>query len=221
MFISKRRPIAIPQFEHQKLAGTLALLWGNDDFDRPPIAFDSFVKGVGLHDRAYGPLDNLPIGGVSEEVWLQTTQRGFAQSWDDPAAEAIAKCHLHRLTTYGRAPARQAAAAEMAQAVGAHLRQYTLDHQTFARIDRITQLCDNIAFDFCFEALDEGTVGVYRRWDTDEEVELHYRIDGPAITVVPWPFAVPSHRGYLVAYELEGYPDRLEPVVLPYELQMG
>src|SRR5262249_17997360 len=29
MFISKQRPIAIPQWEHQKLAGTLALLWGN------------------------------------------------------------------------------------------------------------------------------------------------------------------------------------------------
>jgi len=29
MFKSKQRPIAIPQWEHQKLAGTLALLWGN------------------------------------------------------------------------------------------------------------------------------------------------------------------------------------------------
>ena len=37
MFISKQRPIAIPQWEHQKLAGTLALLWGNADFERPPV----------------------------------------------------------------------------------------------------------------------------------------------------------------------------------------
>ncbi len=221
MFISKRRPVAVPQSEHQKLAGTLALLWGNEAFDRPPIAFDSFVKGVGLHDRAYGYLDNLPIGGVPEEVWLQTTQSGFALAWDDPAAEAIAKIHLQRLTTYGRAPARQAAAAEMAQAVQVHLQQHNLDTRTFARIDRITQLCDNIAFDFCFEVPNEGSVQVYRRWDSDEEVELHYRIDGPAIAVAPWPFAVPSHRGYVVAYELEGYPHRLEPVLIPYELQKG
>jgi hypothetical protein len=50
MFKSKQRPIAIPQWEHQKLAGTLALLWGNADFERPLVAFESFLVGVGLHD---------------------------------------------------------------------------------------------------------------------------------------------------------------------------
>jgi hypothetical protein len=54
MFISKQRPIAIPQWEHQKLAGTLALLWGNAEFERPLVPFESFLTGIGLHDRAYG-----------------------------------------------------------------------------------------------------------------------------------------------------------------------
>ncbi len=35
MFKSKLRPIAIPQFEHEKLVGTLALLWGNAAFELP------------------------------------------------------------------------------------------------------------------------------------------------------------------------------------------
>jgi hypothetical protein len=65
MFTSKQRPIVIPQWEHQKLAGTLALLWGNAEFERPPVPFESFLTGVGLHDRAYGPFDNLPIGGIA------------------------------------------------------------------------------------------------------------------------------------------------------------
>ncbi len=60
MFKSKQRPLAIPQSEHQKLAGTLALIWGNDDFERPVVPFKSFLAGVGLHDRAYGPLDTFP-----------------------------------------------------------------------------------------------------------------------------------------------------------------
>ena len=50
MFKSKQRPIAISQWEHQKLARTLALLWGNAAFERPPVPFDSFLIGVGLHD---------------------------------------------------------------------------------------------------------------------------------------------------------------------------
>ena len=73
MFKSKQRSIVIPQWEHQKLAGTLALLWGNAEFERPPVPFESFLIGIGLHDRAYGPLDNLPIGGIPEEDWLALT----------------------------------------------------------------------------------------------------------------------------------------------------
>ena len=55
MFKSKLRPVAIPQFEHEKLVGTLALLWGNAVFELPPVPFASFLTGIGLHDRAYRP----------------------------------------------------------------------------------------------------------------------------------------------------------------------
>jgi hypothetical protein len=86
MFKSKQRPIAIPQWEHQKLAGTLALLWGNADFERPSVPFESFLTGIGLHDHAYGPLDNLPIGEIPEEEWLALTRSGFEMTWTDPIA---------------------------------------------------------------------------------------------------------------------------------------
>ncbi len=218
MFQSKQRPIAIPQSEHQKLAGTLALLWGNDSFDRPPVPFESFLAGIGLHDRAYAALDNLPIGGIEEEEWLELTRRGFDMAWADPAADAIAKLHLQRLTGYGRGPARQAQAAQMAQFLEAHLQQHGLDAVVFRRIDRITDLCDSIAFDFCFEAPTEGSVRIYPRNDQDGEQEIHYRIADGMIHVDPWPFAVSSHLGYLVGYQLQSYPDILEPVIVPYGL---
>lgn len=219
MFISKLRPIAISQAEHQKLAGTLALLWGNAAFERPPIARESFVKGVGLHDRAYGALDNLPIGGIPEHEWLELTRRGFAQAWADPAAELIAKLHLQRLAGYGGSPERQAAAAELTQAAEAHAREHSLDPALFARIDRITNLCDLIAFDFCFEAPAEGAVSVFPRNNGDEQMRVRYRVAGGTIEVDPWPFAGDSHAGYLVGYQLAGYPDRLEPVVAEYTLK--
>src|SRR5439155_16548905 len=136
MFRSKGRPITIPQWEHQNLAGTLALLWGNADFERPPVPFESFLAGVGLHDRAYGPLDNLPIGELPEEEWLALTRSGFEMTWDDPIADLIAKMHLKRLASYGSAPARQAMTAEMAQAIQAKIQRHGLDATIFERIDR-------------------------------------------------------------------------------------
>ncbi len=176
MFKSKQRPIAIPQWEHQKLAGTLALLWGNAEFERPPVPFESFLTGIGLHDRAYGPLDNLPIGGIPEEDWLALTRSGFEMSWADPVADLITKLHLKRLASYGSAPARQALTAEMAQAIQAKMERHSLAAATFERIDRITNLCDRIAFDFCFEVLAEGKVRIFSRNDRDEEVGVGYRV---------------------------------------------
>jgi uncharacterized protein DUF3891 len=218
MFISKQRPIVIPQWEHQKLAGTLALLWGNAEFERPPVPFVSFLTGVGLHDRAYGPLDNLPIGGIPEEDWLALTRSGFEMTWADPIADLITKMHLKRLSSYGSAPARQALTAEMAQAIQAQIQRHGLDAAIFERIDRITNLCDRIAFDFCFEAPAKGEVGICPRNDRNEEIMVGYRVENGTIQVDPWPFGVDSHAGYLVGYQLEGYPAALEPGLVAYEL---
>jgi len=218
MFLSKQRPIAIPQWEQQKLAGTLALLWVIAVFGRPPVPFESFLIGIGLHDRAYGPLDNLPIGAIPEDEWLALTHSGFEMSWADPVADLITKLHLKRLTSYGRAPARQALAAEMAQAIQANIERHGLDATIFERIDRITNLCDRIAFDFCFEAPAEGNVHIFPRNGRDEEVTIGYQIKDGTIEVNPWPFGVESQRGYLVGYQLEDYPAALEPVTVQYGL---
>ena len=218
MFKSKQRPIVIPQWEHQKLAGTLALLWGNADFEQPSVSFESFLTGIGLHDRAYGPLDNLPIGGIPEEEWLALTRSGFEMTWADPIADLVTKMHLKRLASYGSAPARQAMAVEMVQAIQAQIQRYGLDAATFERIDRITDLCDSIAFDFCFEVPAKGEIRIFPRNDRDEEVMVSYRIESGTTQVDPWPFKVESHSGYLIGYQLEGYPTVLEPVMLWYQL---
>jgi hypothetical protein len=218
MFKSKLRPIVIPQFEHEKLVGTLALLWGNAAFNLPPVPFESFLTGIALHDRAYGHLDNLPISEASEADWLANTRKGFDMAWRDPLADAIAKMHLQRLASYGTSPVRQAEAAAMAEEIAALAAEHGLDRALLARIDRITRLCDDIAFAFCFEAPAQGSVRVYPHNDADDEVDVSYHVEDGKIRVTPWPFAVESHRGYLVGYQLGGYPEVLEPVMVTYEL---
>jgi hypothetical protein len=218
MFKSKQRPLAIPQWEHQKLAGTLALLWGNADFERPPVPSESFLAGIGLHDRVYGPIDNLPIGELPEQDWLRLTRTGFDMTWSDPMADVITKIHLKRLVSYGDSPARRALVAEMAQTIHEQLQRHGLDTAIFERIDCIANLCDRISFDFCFEAPAEGAVQIFPGNARDEEVAVHYRIASGTIQVDPWPFAVDSYTGYLVGYQLDSYPTVLEPVIMPYQL---
>ncbi|NJC97761.1 MAG: hypothetical protein C3F07_05860 [Anaerolineales bacterium] len=219
MFKSKSRPIATPQAEHLKLVGILAMLWGNDEFDLPPIERSSLVMGMGFHDRGYGVLDNFPIGGMSEEEWNGIARRGFSMQYSDVVADTIAKYHVRRLASHDDSAERKAMTAEFSRAIDEQLKRHDLSKELFDRIDRITNLCDKISFDFCMDVPDSGEVAIFPRNDSDQEVTVRYRVENGVIRVTPWTFSVDSYKGYLTAYHLDGYPERLDPIILPFRLE--
>lgn len=218
MFKSKRRPIVTPQSEHLKLVGTLAMLWGNDDFDIPPIERNSMIAGMGLHDRGYGYLDNSPIGGMRDEEWEVIARRGYAMPCSDIVADTIVKYHFRRLASSGASEIRKTMHADFTQILNEQLKHDDLSRTLFDRIDRITDLCDRLSFEFCFDASASGNISIYPRNGEDTEITIEYQVKDGEINVSPWPFSVHEHQGYLVAYQLGGYPDHLDPVILPFHL---
>lgn len=218
MFKSKRRPIVIPQSEHLKLVGTLALLWGNADFDLPPIDRLSMVAGMGFHDRGYGFLDNSPIGGMTDEEWIPIARRGFFTQYTDITADLIAKYHFRRLATHDSSEARKALAAEFSLEIDKQFADHKLSRELFDRMDRITDLCDTISFTFCFEKPAEGEISIYPHNDSNTQVSIHYRVENTNIHASPWPFSVDTYKGYIIGYKQDGYPDKLDPVILPFDL---
>lgn len=228
MFPSRTRPINYPQAEHSRLAGTLALQWGNDRFAAPPLAPTALALGVGLHDRGYGPLDADPLPALTEPRWIEITRRGFEDDFGDAAADHITKLHLRRLVSGDPTPARRALLAEMDAAIAAHAADRGLDPALFARLDALTQLCDRVAFDFCFEEPAEGVVEVSPDWDSEDRVPVRYTVtpardakEAARITLSPWPLRVDSYCGYLLAYRRTEYPARLHPLAVTYSLTAG
>jgi hypothetical protein len=219
MFKSKRRPIVIPQSEHLRLVGILAMLWGNDDFDMPPIDRNSMIAGMGLHDRGYGLLDNNPIGGMGEEEWNEIARRGFNMYNSDVVADTIVKYHVRRLARHYDSAERKAMAAEFSRAIDEQLRQNNLSKELLDRIDRITDLCDSLSFTFCFEVPKSGEVTVFPRNHEDQEISVQYHVEDGKIQVTPWPFSVDAYEGYLIAYQAKGYPERLDPLILNFHLK--
>lgn len=218
MFRSKSRQIVTPQSEHLKLVGTLAMLWGNGQFNTPPIERESMILGMGLHDRGYGYLDNSPIGGMRDEEWQVIARRGFYMDGSDPVADAIVKFHIRRLASHGTTDIRKALFAEFSQGVDEHLQRHNFSRLLFDRTDRITDLLDSLSFEFCFDIPASGRINIFPRNGEDKEVTVEYQVKDGEITVSPWTFSVDEHVGYLVAYQLDGYPERLDPVMLPYRL---
>lgn len=219
MFKSKRRPIVTPQSEHLKLVGTLAMLWGNDEFEVPPIEQTSLIAGIGTHDRGYGYLDNNPIGGMDDFKWFPIARRTFYMPCSDVIADTIVKYHFRRLAGHDNSPGRKALAAEFSAALDEHLKEHNLSKELFDRIDRITELCDSLSFSFCFDVPASGEISIFPRNGEDTEVIVKYHVEDGIISANPWPFSVNSYKGYLLAYKLEGYPEALDPVILPFELR--
>lgn len=219
MFKSKRRPIVTPQSEHLKLVGTLAMLWGNDEFDSPPIERTSMIAGMGTHDRGYGYLDNHPIGGMDDSEWFPIARRTFYMSCSDVVADTIVKYHFRRLSSHDDSPGRKALTAEFLAAIDEQLKEHNLSKELFDRIDRITNLCDSLSFSFCFDVPASGEISIYPRNNEDTQVTLKYHVEDGVISLEPWPFSVDSYAGYLVAYKSDGYPEQLDPVILTYTLK--
>lgn len=219
MFKSKRRPIVTPQSEHLKLVGMLAMLWGNDNFDLPPIERESMILGMGTHDRGYGYLDNHPIGGMEASEWFPIARRTFAMPCFDVIADTIVKYHFRRLASHDTSPERKALTEEFSKGIDEHLKKHALSEQLFARIDRITNLCDSLSFSLCFDVPASGEISIFPRNDEDTEVNVKYHVEDGTIHVDPWPFSVDSYQGYLLAYKSDGYPETLDPVILTYALK--
>jgi len=219
MFKSKRRPIVTPQSEHLKLVGALAMLWGNDEFDIPPVERASMIAGLGLHDRGYGYLDTASIGEMDDSEWFPIARRTFYMPCSDLVADTIVKYHFRRLADHTDTEGRKALYAEFSDSLDRHLKEHDLSKELFDRIDRITDFCDSLSFRFCFERPASGQISIFPRNNENEEVIIKYQVEEGVLRADPWPFSVDSYEGYLLAYKLDGYPEILDPVILTYQLK--
>ena len=210
----------IPQYEHGKLAGTLASLWGNADFDRPALDFPAFVQGVAFHDWHYGVLDTVAVGGGDPAAWLAIVRKGVAHRFDAPATDIVAKLHIRRLLSMRESPEHKELVEKIDARISERLPASGSSLEQLQWADKITEFCDDVAFDFCFEQPVRRTVGVHARAGSNESTPLGYEIQAEGvIRVEPWPFSVESFSGLVVGYGEVGYPEALAPLLIPFRAQ--
>jgi hypothetical protein len=205
MFRSRRRPLIFTQADHARLAATIALNW----HEPPPLPFESFVRGVADHDRGYGEHDDAEIGTVDNSRWVEIQLAGFRPRGEDAVVDLVAALHIRRLLAPPGDDLEAAALAELDDLLPALLAAAGVTPETAEQADAVTNVCDRIAFQFPFEQPATGDVR-----------GIAYRLDGRgAIELDPWPLGVPSLRGLVPAFEAAGYPERLVPVVVPFDLR--
>lgn len=211
MFRSKKRPIVFPQSEHARLAGIIAAHWGNQNFDLPPIDRDSFLTGVYFHDRGYPEFDDLEIGATPIEAWIQVNRAGALAHYDDAVANMLVMLHVRRLLRYSTSAEREACVEEIDAEIERCRAKLPVNFEMLLWADSITNFCDNVSFEFCFEHECSKTFQIHPHFSSSESVTIRYSISVGTVQLDPWPLSVPNLSGVILAYEAEGYPTRREP----------
>jgi uncharacterized protein DUF3891 len=216
VFRSRRRDLVYPQLEHARLAAAIALAWGNETFPPPSLPRDPFVAGVALHDRGYSPLDADGIGEVPRERWLAIQRESFRPRGDDPVVDLVVALHVRRLIGWSRGA--EEVAAELGPEVERLRVAAGVSDADAAAADRVTDMCDRIAFDFCFEEAAEGSLELPAR--DGGLAAVAYAIEaGGRVRLDPWPLQGDRLEGLAVGYAAAAYPALLEPVLVPYLLE--
>lgn len=205
VFRSRTRDLIFPQAEHGRLSAVFAANWGNAQFSHPAVDRDSFVRGVLLHDRAYGAADDVEMGATTREVWTQVHERDLELNTEDPICDLVSAMHVRRLITPDDHPDAIALGERLDARIQNLTTQTGIEGAVLRHADSITELCDSIAYDACFQSEMKDTVSTYVAAGSDSvAVSYRVRIDG-TILVTPWPFAADRIETYIVGYAPEDY----------------
>ncbi|MEN9647692.1 MAG: hypothetical protein RLY57_496 [Candidatus Parcubacteria bacterium] len=219
MFISTKRPIVIPQSEHAKIAAAIASLWGNKDFEKSNLPHESFVKGVILHDRGFGEHDNHELMSLTKEARLHTLKSGIEQISDDHVADAVTLMHIKRLIEMYPKEEMEELAELCNKTLEEKIQLSGFQKTEYDFADKITEIADDIAFDFSLEENSSGEVCVYKKRGDETITSVTFIIKENVISMTPWPLSVDYYEGSIVGYEKEGYPQSLKAHIIPFFLK--
>jgi hypothetical protein len=134
----------------------------------------------------------------------------------DTIADVITRHHLLRLVSARDSDGRRRLTQEMRRSLDEQVEKAGLDAELFHRIDRMTQLCDTISFYFCREEPSQGRVEVWPDYAGTKATYVEYRVSGSDISLDPWPLSSEAYEGYILGYRAEGYPQRVDGLIVPY-----
>lgn len=213
MFKSERLPIIVPQQEHARLAGSLALFWGNEEFDKPNFPVESLAKGLMFHHMGYGSTDNVAFRELSEKELLHIFE-------GDIDAELVNLFHQLRLINnrfeQTKSPNFEKLKIQVETMISQRLQASKYTREDFEWANRLTHICDRLSFNFCQGLEAEANVDVFPRRNNSEKISITNELVGTSTIVVdPWPFSVSEIPCVVVAYVAENYPN----VLVPYLVQ--
>ena len=160
---------------------------------------------------------------MDDDTLINVFKNDFNVQMSDTNAELISMFHQLRLIskrlTTKPSDKFEKLRKEFEVAIKEKLPSSKYSKDDFLWADRITNLCDRISFNFSFGEEMAESISVYPKVGSGDIIEIKQLLkDEHTIELENWPFSTKQIRNVVIAYESEGYPKLLRPVLLEFRL---
>ncbi|HLB51591.1 hypothetical protein A3F07_01675 [candidate division WWE3 bacterium RIFCSPHIGHO2_12_FULL_38_15] len=224
MFINSKHNLIITQREHAKLAGNIALNWGNNDFDKPKIPFHDFVEGIAFHQNGSDCFDTYQAAAGNYDELPNVLAKDFYAKLNSKVASLINMYHQYRLATRISKKIDSDTLVELADEFKKEIDKQLITsefiEQDFLWADKIANMCDRLAFDFSNGKSIEEIFEIYSEVKSTDKTVIKFKFDGTEISLDKWPFCSDKLRFNVIGFERDKYPQVLIPHLIQFELSL-
>lgn len=208
MFKRKKQDIVIPQFEHTRLAATIANHFDFSNFSISETTIKNIILAASFHDRALYDNDSIDINEMTKKQRREIVDKYMQSQYENYELELFVMMHHSRLLNW---PGYLKMKWRFDERIQEIVEKHGLDLKFYKKLDTLIGFFDHVSFDFCYQELGKHK---YKIFDGQKTKTVKYIIGENSIEFFDIKCKSSKLQTFIFAYKLSTYPKKLEPSVL-------
>lgn len=201
--------LLIPQSEHLRISGSIALLYGNKEFEKP-FNYEVWLQSIAVHDKIFGICDTYLLSEISSLKREEQVNNWINSEYNSVEEKLIILFHVRRILKDNNLQVSKLVDKEIKEIS----KNNNLELEKYQKIDSITDLCDLASFLFCFGDRKTTSLNVFK--NEKETIKVEIQIQDEQIILDPWPLSVEKYEGYILGYKTKEDLKNFNPQIIKY-----
>lgn len=208
MFKRNNQNLVIPQFEHTRLAATIASHFDFSNFSISEKTIKNIILASSFHDRASFEKDDIDINEMNKAQRKELVDQYMEVQYENYELELFVMMHHSRLLDE---PGYLKMKSRFDERINEIILKNNLDRELYYNLDTLVGFFDHLSFDFCYQ---ENGGHTYEVFDGKAIKTVNYLITDNSIEIHDLKLKLSKFETFIFAYKLSTYPEKLEPSII-------
>lgn len=208
MFKRKKQNLVIPQFEHTRLAATIANHFDFSNYDISKETIKNLILSAAFHDRALYKKDLIDINEMKRSERKSLVDKYMKSKYENFELELFVMMHHSRLLNW---PGYLKMKWSFDERINEIVQKNNLDLKFYKKLDSLVGFFDHVSYDFCYQEMGKHK---YKIFDGTKIKTVQYKINEDSIEFFDIKLKSKKMETFIFTYKLNTYPKKLEPSVI-------